>query len=67
VLMITGALTTVVSLFYYLKIPLNLFIKRLEIVKEPVSKSYNLLFLAAIISVLLILLGIFPDFIINYL
>jgi len=66
-LMITGALTTVVSLFYYLKIPLNLFIKRLEIVKEPVSKSYNLLFLAAIISVLLILLGIFPDFIINYL
>jgi NADH-quinone oxidoreductase subunit N len=66
-LMITGALTTVVSLFYYLKIPLNLFIKRLEIVKEPVSKSYNLLFLATIISVLLILLGVFPDFIVNYL
>jgi len=66
-LMVTGALTTVVSLFYYLKIPLNLFIKRLEIVKEPVSKSYNLLILAAIISVLLILLGVFPDFIINHL
>lgn len=66
-LMIAGAITTVVSLFYYLKIPLNLFIKRLEIVKEPVSKSYNLLFLAMIISMLVILLGIFPNFIINYL
>jgi len=66
-LMITGALTTVVSLFYYLKIPLNLFIKRLEIVKEPVSKSYNLLFLGVIISLLIVLLGIFPDVIFRYL
>ena len=67
ILMITGALTTVVSLFYYLKIPLNLFIKRLEVVKEPVSKSYNLLILAAVISALLILLGIFPNAIFQYL
>lgn len=66
-LMVTGALTTVVSLFYYLKIPLNLFIKRTEIVQEPANRSYNLLFLAIIISILVILMGVFPNAVFNYL
>ena len=60
-LMITGAVTTVVSLFYYIKIPLNLFLRRTEVVINPVIKSYNILALAVVISIVLILLGIFPN------
>jgi NADH-quinone oxidoreductase subunit N len=60
-LMITGAVTTVVSLFYYIKIPLNLFLRRTEAVINPVIKSYNILALAVVISILLVLLFIFPN------
>ena len=61
-LMITGAMTTVVSLFYYIKIPLNLFLKRTEIVKNPVIKSQNIVILCVILSILIVFLGIWPDF-----
>ncbi|WP_295792410.1 NADH-quinone oxidoreductase subunit N [Mucilaginibacter sp.] len=60
-LMITGALTTVVSLFYYIKIPLNLFLKRTEFVKNTLIKSQNIIVLSIIISVLIVLLGVWPD------
>lgn len=61
-LMVTGALTTVVSLFYYIKIPLNLFLKRTETALiNPVAKSYNIIVLAVIISMVLVLLGLFPN------
>jgi NADH-quinone oxidoreductase subunit N len=66
-LMVTGALTTVVSLFYYIKIPLYLFLKRKEIGEIEHKKSHNLLILAVVISFLLILLGIFPDIVLRYL
>jgi NADH-quinone oxidoreductase subunit N len=66
-LMITGALTTVVSLFYYIKIPLQLFIKKGEPNTYPVSQSAYLLIFAIIISVVLVLLGIFPDKLLQYL
>jgi NADH-quinone oxidoreductase subunit N len=66
-LMVTGALTTVVSLFYYLKIPLNLFLKRKEMPERKEVKSMNLLILSIVISFVLILLGIFPDFILRWL
>jgi NADH-quinone oxidoreductase subunit N len=66
-LMATGALTTVVSLFYYIKIPLNLFLKRSENQDIEYKKSYNLLVLVVIISFILILLGVFPDFALKYL
>lgn len=66
-LMITGAITTVVSLFYYLKIPLYLFLKRTENAEVASERSYNLLVLAVIISFLLVLLGIFPNSILKYL
>jgi NADH-quinone oxidoreductase subunit N len=62
-LMITGAVTTVVSLFYYIKIPLYLFLKRSENMIEPVRKSYGILILSVIISLVIILLGIFPNLI----
>jgi NADH-quinone oxidoreductase subunit N len=66
-LMITGALTTVVSLFYYIKIPMNLFLKRTEIVKNTLIKSKNIVILSVIISVLIVLLGIWPDLIYKFL
>ena len=60
-LMITGALTTVVSLFYYIKIPLNLFLRKPEnTIDFPASSPY-LLIVSTIIALLLIYFGIFPD------
>jgi NADH-quinone oxidoreductase subunit N len=63
ILMVTGALTTVVSLLYYIKIPLNLFLKRQESVPVTTSGSYHIIALAIILSVFLILTGIFPGFV----
>lgn len=66
-LMITGALTTVVSLFYYIKIPLNLFLKKGEANTGPVSRSGYIPALVIIICIALILLGLFPDRLLQYL
>ncbi|MBB5395585.1 NADH-quinone oxidoreductase subunit N [Mucilaginibacter sp. AK015] len=66
-LLITGAVTTVVGLFYYIKIPLNLFLKTAEIDKKKSSYSINLLVISSIIAILLIILGIFPDLLIKLL
>jgi len=66
-LMITGALATAVSLFYYIKIPRYLFLKRSDAVVNPFIKSYYIIALALSISVVLVLLGIFPDLLLKYL
>jgi NADH-quinone oxidoreductase subunit N len=66
ILMITGALVTVVSLFYYIKIPLNLFLKRTEIIKNTLVKSQNIVILCVIISFLVVLLGIWPDLLFKF-
>jgi len=66
ILLLTGAVTTVISLFYYIKIPLNLFLKRSEAVINPVIKSYHIVALAVIVSVALILLGMFPGVLVKY-
>ncbi|WP_183580012.1 NADH-quinone oxidoreductase subunit N [Mucilaginibacter sp. X5P1] len=66
-LMVTGALATVVSLFYYIRIPLYLFVKRNENTHDVVSGSNNLIILVIIISLLLIFLGVFPDLLLRYL
>jgi NADH-quinone oxidoreductase subunit N len=60
-LMVTGSLTTVVSLFYYLKIPLYLFLKRTETGVVFTPKMSAIVIFALIITVLLVLLGVFPD------
>jgi len=65
-MMITGALITVVSLFYYIKIPLNLFIKRADVPVNSTTKSTNILILALVLSILIILLGVFPDLLLKY-
>ncbi|RFZ90507.1 NADH-quinone oxidoreductase subunit N [Mucilaginibacter conchicola] len=59
-LMATGAITTVVGLFYYIKIPLNLFLKRVEIVPNEILKSTNLVVFSSVIALLLIIFGILP-------
>lgn len=64
-LTITGAVTTVVALFYYIKIPLNLFLKRADGVTETVAGSKYLLLSAIVIAALLIFLGIFPQYLIG--
>jgi len=65
-LMVTGAVTTIVSLFYYIKIPRNLFLKRAE---NPINVSFTaikLIIFAIIIVVLVVFLGIKPDLLINH-
>jgi NADH-quinone oxidoreductase subunit N len=66
-LMGTGALTTVVALFYYIKIPLYLFLRKTDNNHEYVVTSQSLLFVAAIISFLLVFIGVFPDYLAKYL
>jgi NADH-quinone oxidoreductase subunit N len=65
-LMITGAITTVVSLFYYIKIPLNLFLRKPEKVIDYPSSAPYLLIASVLISLLLIYFGIFPDLLAKY-
>ncbi|HTH83328.1 MAG TPA: proton-conducting transporter membrane subunit, partial [Mucilaginibacter sp.] len=66
ILTIVGAITTVVSLFYYIKIPLYLFLKRDE-VAESTPQPHPLLIAPAIIAVVLLLLGIYPDWLSSFL
>ncbi len=59
-LLIAAVVTTVISLFYYFKIPLNLFLREGE---EISAKAYSraLLILPAVFAILIILLGVFPS------
>lgn len=66
-LLITGAVTTVVGLFYYIKIPLNLFLKRAEFIPNEISYSTNLVVFSSVIALLLIIFGVFPDLLIKFL
>jgi NADH-quinone oxidoreductase subunit N len=66
-LMGTGALTTVVALFYYIKIPLYLFLRKADDNHEYVVTSQSLLVAAFIISFLLVFIGVFPDYLARYL
>lgn len=60
-MLITGAVTTVVGLFYYIKIPLNLFLKRTELIISENKWSIKLVILSIVIAVALIAFGVFPD------
>jgi NADH-quinone oxidoreductase subunit N len=64
-LMITGAVTTVVSLFYYIKIPLNLFLRKTDRATGFISANKFLLASIAIISLLIVCLGLFPDILVK--
>ena len=64
-LMITGAVTTVVSLFYYIKVPLNLFLRKTDRTTDFAPSNSFLLTSITIISLLIVLLGLFPDILIK--
>ncbi|OOQ57207.1 NADH-quinone oxidoreductase subunit N [Mucilaginibacter pedocola] len=66
-MMATGALTTVVALFYYLKIPLNLFLKRTELLLSENKWSIKIVVLAVVLALSLLVFGIFPDWLVSLL
>jgi len=63
VLLIIAGITTVISLFFYLKIPLNLFLKNAEHEIQPQATSNLLIVFVGIISLAIIVLGLFPSII----
>lgn len=61
-LLIVGALTSVISLFFYFKIPLYAFLRDSENIRQDdFHFSRLLLGIGVAISILLLLVGIFPD------
>ncbi len=59
-LIITGSVITIASLFYYIKIPLNLFIKKSDKKLNCANSHRFLLIFITIISFLILLLGFMP-------
>ncbi|NCD68509.1 NADH-quinone oxidoreductase subunit N [Mucilaginibacter agri] len=68
-LMVTGALTTVVSLFYYIKIPLYLFLKKpaAETEVAETSSANWLLIISFVLALVVLLFGIFPTYLVGLL
>src|SRR5690606_27817400 len=64
-LLIVGALTTVISLFYYFKIPLNAFLRRPEASSEITARRSYIVGLAVLLTVMVLLLGIFPGWLLR--
>lgn len=64
-LLIVGALTTVVSLFYYFKIPLHAFLKSAESESEVKPLRHSILWVAVLLTVAVWLLGVFPDLLVG--
>jgi len=64
-LLVVGALTTVISLFYYFKIPLNAFLRKPEEAREIKPLQSYLLWLVAFMAAGVLLLGVFPDWLIG--
>lgn len=63
-LLIVGALTSVISLFYYFKIPLNAFLK--DSTASPAIKfNAVLLCIGILCTVAVLILGIFPDLLLS--
>ncbi|MGV3763710.1 NADH-quinone oxidoreductase subunit N [Parapedobacter sp.] len=61
VLLIVGALTTVISLFFYFKIPLHAFLKTADSEPEMKPLRYSILWLAVLLTVVVWVLGVFPN------
>jgi len=61
ILIITGAIATLVSLFYYIKIPLNAYLRASNVEIELVEKRTFIIYLSLFLMSVLILLGIFPQ------
>lgn len=59
-LLIVGALTTVISLFYYFKVPLHAFLRQPEQERETLPAHPIVVGLALLMAAAVLLLGIFP-------
>ncbi|MXV17776.1 NADH-quinone oxidoreductase subunit N [Hufsiella ginkgonis] len=66
-MLITGAVTTVISLFYYLKIPLNAWLRSGDTAVTITTKNGLLVYTAFAIMLILLAVGIFPQLITAYL
>lgn len=64
ILLIMGALTSVISLFYYFKIPLNAFLKD-NVGQHTFSPNPILLGIGLLCTLLIIVLGIFPNLLLS--
>jgi NADH-quinone oxidoreductase subunit N len=61
ILLAVAVVTTVISLFYYFKIPLNLFLRsRSDIVK--IAGNSKVTVFVVLLALILVLLGVFPSF-----
>ena len=62
ILLVVGALTSVISLFYYFKIPLFAFLRKSEEIKIfPTTSTQIVYIIAILLGVSTLILGIFPN------
>src|SRR3546814_6902826 len=64
-LLIIGALTTVISLFFYFKIPLYAFLKTTDTEPELKPLRYSILWLAVLLTVAIWVFGVFPNWLVG--
>lgn len=62
-LLVVAALTTVISLFYYLKIPLFFFLKKADVELEEKESSKFFLVVISLLTITVLVLGLFPNLI----
>jgi NADH-quinone oxidoreductase subunit N len=65
ILISTAAITTLVSLFYYIKIPLNAYLRQSETEMNLIEKRTFNTYISLLLMGLLLLFGIFPQWISN--
>lgn len=65
-LLIAGAVNTVVALFYYLKIPLNLFLRKHQGVVVIARQHLLLKLIIVTLTVLTVFLGVYPEAVMRY-
>jgi len=63
-LLVTGAVTTVVSLFYYFKVPLNAFLRQSETTPVITARRDILTYIIIVLTFLILLWGVFPGLLI---
>lgn len=64
-LLITGAITTVVALFFYFKVPLQAFLKSTDEKPAQPAAANGLLIVAFLLCVFTLLLGLFPSLLLD--
>ncbi|UIR56312.1 NADH-quinone oxidoreductase subunit N [Sphingobacterium sp. SRCM116780] len=66
-LLIVGALTSVISLFFYFKIPLQAFLREADTIIDHTRFNNLLVYIAVSLSILVVLLGLYPSLLLNLL